>query len=252
MQQPALKIDIIKRAYSELRISGLTVEPTPEDLELALCKLEDMMAEFDSRNMNVGYLFEDEPDPNSAVGVTRAYWQALATNLAVRLIPSFNKQVPDTLLAQASQSLSSMAGRCAAERIRPVLPPSRQPIGSGNHVLGRWRRFYNSAGILPPNAPYLREIMQGETNDFSESFEAYLNVDEAITDYSVVADSGLTVVSSSNNDPVIAYRLTAPNNQTTNIWQQVKVTVTTDLGRVDIRVINFQVTPRIPVGPNVN
>lgn len=252
MPQPALKADIIKRAYSELRISGLTVDPTPEDLELSLCKLEDMMAEYESRNMSVGYVFEDEPDPNSVLGVERAFWQALSTNLAVRLIPNFNKQVPDTLLAQASQSLSNMAGRCAANKIRQVLPPARQPIGSGNQIYGRWNRYYNSVGVLPSNAPGVQAIMQGETNDFRESFEAYLRTGEVIQSFTVVADVGLTVVSSTNNDPVIDYRLSAPVDRTSNILQQVKVTITTDLGRVDIRVIDFQVAPRIPVGQNVN
>lgn len=252
MPQPALKVDIIKRAYSDLRISGLTVDPTPEDLELGLGMFEDMMAEYASRNMDVGYNFEDEPDPNSPLGVERQFWQALSTNLAVRLIPNFNKQVPDTLMAQASQSLSNMAGRCAANKIRQVQPPVRQPIGSGNEVYGRWQRYYAPIGALPPNAPGVQSIMQGETNDFSESFEAYLREFEAITDFAVVADSGLTVVSSVNNAPIIDYRLTAPVDQTSNIFQQVKVTITTDLGRVEIRVIDFQVVPRVRVGPNVN
>lgn len=248
MSQPAFKVDIIGRAYSKLRISGLTVDPTPEDLELALCELEAMMAEFASRNMSVGYLFTEEPDPNDDLGVPLQFWPALSTNLAVRLIPDFNKQVPDTLLAQASQSLSNMAGRCAADKIRGVQYPSRQPIGSGNYAYGRWVRFYNNYNALPPNAPGVQTIMQGETNDFRESFEAYLRTDEAISSYEVVCDTGLVVDSSANDDPIINYRLSAPVDLEANIWQQVKITITTDIGRVEIRIINFQVAPRIIVG----
>lgn len=252
MLMPALKGDIIKQAYYELRISGMTVDPTPEDTEVGLRKLENMAADFASRNMSVGYIFEDQPDPNSAFGVAREFWDAFALNLAVRLIPGFNKQVPVQLEMQAASALSGMAARCAALKIRPVLPPNRQPVGSGNERYGQWNRYYNNIGALPPNAPGVQAIMQGETNDFAESFEAYLRTDEVIDTYEVVADIGLTVVSMSNNDPVISYRLTAPVNQTSNIFQQVKVTITTDLGRVDIRVIDFQVAPRIRVGPNVN
>lgn len=248
MIQPAFKVDIIGRAYSKLRISGLTVDPSPEDLELALCELEAMMAEYASRNMEVGYLFTDDPDPNDDLGVPLQFWPALSTNLAVRLIPDFNKQVPDTLLAQASQSLSNMAGRCAADKIRGVQYPSRQPIGSGNQLYGRWTRFYNYFNALPPNAPGVQTIMQGETNDFRESFEAYLHTGEAITSHEVVCDTGLVVDSSANADPIIDYRLTAPIDQSTAIWQLVKITITTDIGRVDIRIINFQVAPRVVVG----
>lgn len=252
MSTPALKGDMIKRAYSKLRISGLTVDPTPEDLELALCEMESMMAELAARNIAVGYLFSDAPDPNEDIGVALEFWNMVTCNLAVRLIANFNKQVPDMLLMQASQSMSFASGRCAAEKIRQVLPPSRQPIGSGNELYGRWNRFYNYVGALPPNAPGVQSIMQGETNDFSESFAAYLRTGEIIESFAVVSDTGLTVVSSTNNDPVIAYRLTAPNDQTSNIFQQVKITITTDLGRVEIRVLDFQVVPRIPVGQNVN
>ncbi len=40
-----LKVDILNDAYSKIRISGLTVTPTPPDLELSLNRLESMMSE---------------------------------------------------------------------------------------------------------------------------------------------------------------------------------------------------------------
>ena len=66
-----LKVNIISDAYSKLRISGLTVLPTPEDLELALSRLESMMAELDVRGISIGYNFEDNPDPNSLTNIPR-------------------------------------------------------------------------------------------------------------------------------------------------------------------------------------
>ena len=243
----ALKVDRISAAYSKLRISGLTVDPNPSDLELALNELENMMAELASRGIEVGYNFELNPDPNSDLGVPQQFWNMINCNLAVRLIADFNKTVPDSLMMQAAQSMSNASARCAADRIRNVQYPSRQPVGSGNRIYARWARFYGN-DQLPPNAPSTLQIMQGEINDFTESFESYLRIDEAIASYSVVCDTGMVVVSSENDSPLITYRLSAPVNLAAGIWQQVKITATTDLGRVDVRVINFQVTPYVQVG----
>ena len=40
------KNDIILGAYDEMMISGLTVAPDPESMQLALNRLEDMMSDF--------------------------------------------------------------------------------------------------------------------------------------------------------------------------------------------------------------
>ena len=60
------KADRINSAYSKLRISGLTVDPSPEDLSLALMTFENMMSELEmGRNICMDYNFEVDPDPNS-------------------------------------------------------------------------------------------------------------------------------------------------------------------------------------------
>lgn len=243
-----LKVDRITAAYSKLRISGLTVLPNPSDLELALNELENMMAELASRGIEVGYNFEEQPDPNSDLNVPIEFWNMIATNLATRLIPDFNKEASPVLFAQASQSLSQASGVCARNRIRQVQYPARQPVGSGNRIYARWQRFYSDIGGLAPNVPSTLFIMQGETNDFKESFAAYLRTDEFIDSFEVTADTGLIVVSSVFLEGVIDYRLTAPVDLAANSWQQVKIKVTTTEGRVEIRIINFQVMPNVVVG----
>lgn len=243
-----LKVDRITAAYSKLRISGLTVLPNPSDLELALNELENMMAELGSRGIEVGYNFEEVPDPNSDLNVPIEFWNMIATNLATRLIPDFNKDASPVLFQQASQSLSQASGVCARNRIRQVAYPARQPVGSGTQIFGRWQRFYSDFTSLPPNEPSTLYIMQGETNDFREPFNAYLRTDEFIDTFAVTSDTGLTVISSNNTDGVINYRLNAPIDLNCTVWQQVKVKVSTTEGRVEIRIINFQVNPNVIVG----
>lgn len=230
-----LKVDRINAAYSKLRISGVTVDPTPEDLELALQELENMMSEI---NISIGYNFEDEPDPNSPLGVDRKYWNMINTNLAIRLIADFNKAVPGALVAQANQSMSAAVGYAAADRVRQVQYPSRMPSGSGNtNRFGRWYRFAHPVQ-LPPNDKETVCVQPGDVDDYRIDFSAYLG-EEVIASYLIEATNGLTIDSSSNDSPVINYRVTVADGA--QVWQQVKVTITTDLGRIQYQTVDFEV-----------
>lgn len=243
-----LKVDRISDAYSRLRISGLTVIPNPSDLELALKRMESMMAQYASRGVEVGYNFEEEPDPNSDLNVPIEFWDMISTNLAVKLVPDFNKDIPPALMGEAMQTLAQASSVCARNRIRQVQYPARQPVGSGNRVFNRWQRFYTNINSLAPNVPGTLFIMQGETNDFEESFAAYLRADEFIDTFAVTSDTGLVVISSARLEGVITYRLNAPIELSASAWQQVKIRVSTTEGRVEIRIINFQVLPNVVVG----
>lgn len=240
-----LKVDVITDAYSRMRISGLTVQPTPEDLELALTRLEDMLAEWESRNIVLSYNFEDEPDPNSLTNIKAAYKSALATNLAILLIPDFNKQVPPVLYNQAASGLDNISGRVALERLNQVPYPRRMPVGSGNSLRwNRWNRFYRD-NSYKPNVSQSETMFVGDINDYVESFDAYLNEAEIISSHSIQVDSGLRVVSDaiSSNQREIDYRLeaTSANNEFNTNVSQVTIIVTTSSGRVETRRIFFSI-----------
>ncbi len=234
------KSQIINSAYSQMRISGITVDPSPEHLELALERLEDMAAEFEARNICLNFNFEDVPDPASLTNTPRVYNQMLKTNLAVRLIPDFNKVVPQTLMAQASQSLASSSGISAREILREVQYPRRMPRGSGNNRVNHYRRF-QYPNTMPPISCSTNRLTIGEQNDYQESFETYLG-DESIASYVITADSGLMIISDSNATPYINYRVKAQENTGDGVFQQVKITITTSTGRIETSFIDFEVT----------
>lgn len=243
----ALKADTIVDCYNKLRISGLTVNPSPNDLNLALNRLENMVAEWESRNISTGYNFEDKPDPNTELGCIRAYWEALSSNLAVLLIPDFNKAVPAVLTGQAMSSLSSLSGRSAMNRIRGVPYPSRMPRGTGNTLrYNRWSRFYHNQATAPNSAATVGMIV-GDIDDFTEHFDAFLNTqsNEAIASFDVITDPGLRLVSSSNTDIDVLYRIEALS--VTNIGslesQRVTIVITTSKGRKETRFTIFTITP---------
>ena len=235
----ALKVDLIKDAYSQMRISGLTVQPTPEDLELALNRLENMAAEWQERNISAGYHFEDEPDPNTDSYLKRAYWQAFSTNLGVRLLNDFGKSSsPESagLMKQASQSLSAISGIIARDTLNQVSYPDRQPTGSGNHW-NRWWRYYRTK----PTSQSIIMMIEGDIADFTEHFDSWLNLqeNEAIDSYSIQSSSGrLIIESDSNTDVDVLYRLKAesPSNQ-----EQITIIVDTTAGRRETRYSHYQI-----------
>jgi len=241
------KVDVIKDAYSKLRISGLTVNPTPEDLELALTRLENMLAEWFSKDIVINYNFEDKPNPNSLNQVIRSYQDCMSSCLAIRLIPDFNKQVHASLFGQASSGFSNMIGRTSMERLNGVSYPSRQARGSGNTLrYNRWARFHRefNAGI---NNSAQQTMFIGDITDYEEHFESFLAKNEIITSYSIVTDAGLILVSDSNDDQNVYYRIEAsqPTTDNTTLAQLVTIIVTTSLGRVQTRQILFELVPRV-------
>ena len=241
-----LKSETINDAFSQLRISGLTVIASPKNNATALRRLETMASELEGRNMCMGFNFEEEPDPNSQMGIARKFEYMFETNLALRLAVDFGKVIPQSLSALASSSMSSASSSVAAENIRQVQPSRRNPLGSGNHRNTRYRR-YQYPDPLPPNECATNELFISNTQDYVEPFDVYLG-EETISSYVISADPGLTIVSDSNNDTSVSYRITAVDNSTQGIWQQVKIVITTNSDRVETRLINFEISDSVTVG----
>ena len=230
------KVNLINDAYSKLRISGLTVLPSPEDLELALTRLENMMSEFDTGGVQLGYNFEDEPDPNSVTNIPSFSFDGISSSLTIRLIPDFNKQPPMQLLASAESSMSVISGKVAKDRLRQVQYPARMPVGTGNHLLSRWAKFYYPVAIPPVESI---KMLIGEINNFISSFQQYLNSGEDIDTFTVEVSDGLTLLSNAVVGDTVNFEIQA--NQT--LWQTVKISIVTTDGREEIRVINVEVNP---------
>lgn len=243
----ATKAQIINDAYSQLRISGITSIPNPAEMALALDRLEDMMHEFAGRNICVGYNFEECPDPNSSSDVERKYFQLLKTNLAVRLIPNYNKQVPGVLMAQASQSLASASSSVASDSVREVQAPGRMPRGSGNTVRFNQFRRYNRPDDQPPIECETNKITEGDIDDYRESFSVWLKGEE-IKSYGISSDAALRILDHSSDENNIYFKVEALNKNAQANWQQVKIIVTSETNRVNTRLINFDISTDTTVG----
>lgn len=242
------KGDVISDAYDQMRISGLTVDPTPEDTAIALVRLESMMAQLESRNICIGYKFSAEPDPSDLSGIELEHQFMASSNLTLRLASSFGKDAPMMLVNMANQSLATSSSVSAANSIRQVQAPNRMALGSGvSNRYNNWQRF-NRNPALPPEECATNIMAIDNIDDFVEDFSNYLNTNEAIASFVIAADAGLLLVSSSNNDPLIDYRIEAISNVGQGRWQQVKIVITTDTGRVTTRLISFDVRSNETVG----
>lgn len=239
------KIDIINDAYSQLRISGLTSNPGANELELALSRLEDLAAEWESQNVIVGYNFEQEPDPNSDAGIQPAFKLAFSRGLAVALITDFNKQVPQSLVTSARGSFSSLIAASSMARLQEYSYPDRMTIGSGNRNYSRWARFFRQRQI--PNTTQSNQIFIGDITDFIFNFDSTLKDDEYIESYDLQIDSGLSLISSSLDDDEnsINYRVEAQSsNKYNQSLSQVTAIINTNESRVLTSRMFFTLTPR--------
>lgn len=238
-----LKIDTIKNAYSMMRISGITVQPSASENKLAVLRLESLARELFSRGICISYNFEDQPDANSTSGIKAEHQYSMECILAARLLSDFGKGFsPDPLLIANMQSGMSFLYSSTANPTETAYP-SRQPIGSGQQRFNRFRRFYGP-NAQAPNTCKTNRMAAGNIDDFVEHFESYLLDTEEISSFTLEEETGLTVISSSNETTQIQYRIQAdtPTNEfnSTN-WLKVKIVVTTDSGRATTRIINFEV-----------
>lgn len=236
-----LKIDIINGAYSQMRISGITVDPSPDDLMLALRRLEGMANELHGRNVCTGYYFEEAPDVNSPSGLDKKFWYSFECILAMRLLSDFGKGMqPDPTLAKNASAQMSFLYAATANP-RQIQYPGRQSLGAGNSLVYRRQKFYAPTAEAP-NTCQTNRMIVGGIDDFIEPFNSYLISPEEISAYTIEADTGLTIVSDSLTSPDIFYQIQADGGTSSDALLRVKIVATTDTGRVTTRVINFELT----------
>ena len=117
-------------------------------------------------------MFEDEPNPNTDSRVDPAYNNAMSSNVAIRIIDYFGKEIPQSLMRQATQSLSNWSARSGKTNM--ISPPRRQPKGSGNTFrFQNWARFYRFQDDAPISCDTL-QLKVNEINSFGISFKQYL------------------------------------------------------------------------------
>lgn len=127
-----LRGKIFNRAFGAIGIANYVFDITAEEQADAADILDSMMAE--PYWSALGYISTNgEPQPDEPIDTLPAFDNAIAYNLAVRLAPSFGKQVSPFVKGEAKRGLGEVT---AASFVAPVVPGNRMQIGGG----GNWRR----------------------------------------------------------------------------------------------------------------
>lgn len=226
----ATKIQIINDCFTELRISGITSQPDNEDIVLALGRLENMMHEL---QINIGYRFEENPDPNSYTGIPAHANFAIASALALRICTAYGKP-PEALMRQAGQSMSTLINRVAAPQ--RVNYPSRQPMGMGNRQQHHYYKFMPEV-VNAPTDVSTEQINVGDVLPYSIDFSQYLQPLEVVASYTKLLSDGITGSGYATSGASISFSITGGVSG----FQQILFSVTGDAGTKVNRTLNFNV-----------
>ena len=236
------KADVINSAFEDLRISGLTTSPTADENEGALFRLEEFMHDLHSQNVRTDYNFEEDPNTASLSLLRPDCMRMAHLNLAMILVPSYNKIIPPELKLQANGSLARVSATSAKFALRKVRAPRRSARGGGNTLrFNRWQRYMPDLAETPSTAA-TNYMNGGQINDYTQDFSSYLYKDEIITSYQIAHTRDMTLVKSSNNGQVISYTMEAHLRSTLSNtgYQWIKILVETSDGRRDTLKVNFQ------------
>ena len=129
------KRQLVEAAMAEIGLASYAFDLMPEQRELALRRLDSMMAEWNTRGLRLGYPIPDNPadsDIDVDSNLPDAAWEAVITNLAIRMAPSYGKRVNVATATTARHALNTILARAAlpAEMKLPAMPS-----GAGNKTI---------------------------------------------------------------------------------------------------------------------
>lgn len=119
-------------ALMELGIASYVFDIEADQLEAAVRRLDTMMAEWNGRGIRLGYPLPSSPGSTNIdadAGTPDSAHDAIVTNLALRLAPSYGKQVGVETKATARHGFNTLMARAAYP---PEMQLPSMPAGAGN------------------------------------------------------------------------------------------------------------------------
>jgi len=131
------KRQFVEAALTEIGLASYVFDLQPEQLEYARRRLDAMMADWNGKGLRLSYPIPSSPELGSLseeTNVPDSANEAVILNLAVRLAPSYGKQImPDTrLLAKTAYDTVLQRATAPIE----LQFPDTLPSGAGNKY---WR-----------------------------------------------------------------------------------------------------------------
>lgn len=156
------KGDLVKQCYVSMRISGLTVDPTPEDMEMGLAVLERMVLSLENKGIFLSYNRSDNypnPDPSEESGISDKNSQAIILLLFKNLCSAFGKVFPQDLKGEAYTAYQGLFNNEPPVKAQNPY----QPAGQGsNRYVGQYAPGRN----YMPTEEQLTIRKNGQLEDF--------------------------------------------------------------------------------------
>lgn len=139
----------VEAALTELGLANYAFDMQPEQLQAAMRRLDAMMAEWNAKGIRLSYPLPSSPqssDLDTETDVPDRAWEAIMLNLALRIAPSFGKQVMPDTRTRAKSSYNTVLMGCAMPQEKQF--PATLPAGAGNKP---WRT--DQPFMPPPSDP---------------------------------------------------------------------------------------------------
>jgi len=137
--------DFVNGALEEIGLASYAYDATAEELTSAMRRLDAMMAEWNAKGIRIGYPIPSGPATGSLTDETNvpdSAWEAITCALAIRIAPSYGKQVMPATMTNAKRAYNTLLNLHATP-IEMQLP--EMPAGAGNKP---WR--YDGSYLLGP------------------------------------------------------------------------------------------------------
>jgi hypothetical protein len=123
----------INAAFEEIGLADYVFDLPPEGMQGAARRLDSMLLDWNARGIRLGPNISGSiavADLDTNMGIPDSGNEAIITNLAIKIAPSYGKQVSGNTLTAARFGLNTLLGRAA-------MPPEQRysqglPAGQGN------------------------------------------------------------------------------------------------------------------------
>ena len=146
------KVDLVNRAYSKLKISGLTTNALPEEVKAAVDRLDDFVAAL---QWDIGYIQPDQygkGDSQDDSGLTPDIVDPITTMLAEALAADFGDAKMALVSAPVFQKMLSNASATLARKfveIEGSKYPETLPVGTANEYPNNYSGYFYTEGVYP-------------------------------------------------------------------------------------------------------
>lgn len=122
----------VEKALQEVGLASYVYDLSPDELDSACQRLDSMMAAWNGKGIRLGYPLPGIPELTSLTeetGVPDSANEAIITNLAVRIAPSYGKAVSMDTKTIAKESFNVLLSRAARPK---EVSLAGMPVGAGN------------------------------------------------------------------------------------------------------------------------